>query len=116
MSIKDLDILVNMIDAAEKIEKYVAGFLNADDLFKDSRTFDAILMNFIVIGEMAAKLSEDFKNNHPEIQWWKIKGLRNIVVHDYFGVDAEEIWQIIHNKIPDLKLFIQNKIKLNGIH
>jgi uncharacterized protein with HEPN domain len=48
--------------------------------------FDAVLMNFIVIGEMAGKLSEDFKNIHNEIEWWKIKGLRNIVAHNYFGV------------------------------
>lgn len=111
MLTKDYDTLANIVEAAEKIEKYVAGFLDADDLYQDSRTFDAVLMNFIVIGEMAAKLSEDFKTNNPEIEWWKIKGLRNIVAHDYFGVDAEEIWQIIHNKIPVLKLFIQNKIK-----
>jgi uncharacterized protein with HEPN domain len=110
MLIKDQDILANMVDAADKIEKYSAGFVNAEDLYNDSKTFDAILMNFIVIGEMAAKLSEEFKNRNPEIEWWKIKGLRNIVAHDYFGVDAEEIWQIIHNKISGLKLFIQKKI------
>jgi len=111
MLIKDQDILANMVDAADKIEKYSAGCVNAEDLYNDSKTFDAILMNFIVIGEMAAKLSEDFKNGNPEIEWWKIKGLRNIVAHDYFGVDAEEIWQIIHNKIPTLKSFIQKKLK-----
>jgi len=111
MLTKDWDTLVNIGEAIEKIEKYAADFMNADNLFKDSKSFDAVLMNFIVIGEMTAKLSEDFKNENPEIEWWKIKGLRNIVAHDYFGVDAEEIWQIIHNKIPALKLFIQKKIK-----
>ncbi len=111
MLIKDQDSLLNMVDAAEKIEQYCSGINNADELFKDSKTFDAILMNFIVIGEMATKLSEDFRNTNSEIEWWKIKSLRNIVAHDYFGVDAEEIWQIIHNKIPTLKSFIQKKLK-----
>jgi len=111
MLIKDQDSLLNMVDAAEKIEQYCSGIKNADELFKDSKTFDAILMNFIVIGEMATKLSEDFRNTNSEIEWWKIKSLRNIVAHDYFGVDAEEIWQIIHNKIPTLKSFIQKKLK-----
>ena len=69
MLTKDWDALVNIVEAAEKIENYSTGFLNADDLYKDSKTFDAVLMNFIVIGEMAAKLSEDFKTNNPEIEW-----------------------------------------------
>lgn len=111
MLIKDIDLLANIFESISKIENYSVGFKNADELFTDSKTFDAILMNFIIIGEMAAKLTEDFKTNNTEIEWWKIKGLRNIVAHDYFGVDAEEIWQIIHNKIPHLKMFIQNKIK-----
>jgi uncharacterized protein with HEPN domain len=68
------------------------------------------MMNFVVIGEMVDKLSIDFKNKHPEIEWHKIKGFRNIVAHDYFGVDAEEIWQIIKNDIPKLKKDIQHFI------
>jgi uncharacterized protein with HEPN domain len=61
------------------------------------------MMNFVVIGEMVDRISEEFKNNHPEVDWKNIKGLRNIIAHDYFGVDAEEIWQIIRNRIPVLK-------------
>jgi len=52
---------------------------------------------------MIDKISEEFKKKHPEIEWIKIKGFRNIVAHDYFGIDAEEVWQIIKNKIPKLK-------------
>jgi uncharacterized protein with HEPN domain len=47
---------------------------------------------FFVIGEMVDKLSEEIKRKHPEIEWIKIKGFRNIVAHDYFGIDAEEVW------------------------
>jgi len=61
------------------------------------------MMNFVVIGEMVDKISDELKSNHPEIEWIKIKGFRNIVAHDYFGIDAEEVWQIIKNKIPALK-------------
>jgi uncharacterized protein with HEPN domain len=108
---KDIDILANIIEAISKIESYISQLKSAEELFNDSKTFDAVLMNIIVIGEMSAKLSVDFKISNPEIEWWKIKGLRNIVAHDYFGVDAEEIWQIIQNKIPNLKSFIQKIIK-----
>ena len=57
----------------------------------------------MIIGEMVSKLSENIKNQHLEVEWIKIKGFRNIVAHDYFGIDAEEIWQIINNDLPDLK-------------
>ena len=60
------------------------------------------MMNFVVIGEMVDKLSEDFKNDNSEVEWIKIKGFRNIVAHDYFGIDAKEVWQIIIDKIPNL--------------
>lgn len=66
------------------------------------------MMNFLVIGEMVMKLSDDFKDTHPELEWNKIKGFRNKVPHDYFGIDAEEVWQIAKNKIPDLKNDITN--------
>jgi len=63
-------------------------------------------MNFIVIGEMVEKLSEELiATTSTEIDWFKIKGFRNILAHNYFGVDAEEVWQIIHNSL--LKLEIQ---------
>lgn len=111
MLTKDRDSLLNIMEAIEKINEYSATFQSADSLYQDSKSFDAVLMNFIVVGEMVSKLSEQFTTGHPEIEWWKIKGLRNIVAHDYFGVDAEEVWQIIHSKIPELRLFIERKLK-----
>ena len=111
MLIKDLDCLENILESVEKIELYSAQFKNADNLFKDTKSFDAIMMNFIIVGEMVAKLSEEFKSKYIEIEWWKIKGFRNIVAHDYFGFDAEEVWQIIHNKLPGLKSFVQKSLK-----
>ena len=111
MLIKDLDCLENILESVEKIELYSGQFNNADNLFNDQKSFDAIMMNFVIIGEMVARLSEDYKAKNSNIEWWKIKGLRSIVAHDYFGVDAEEVWQIILNKLPELKTFIKNKLK-----
>ena len=111
MLIKDKHCLESIIEAVDRILEYTSGFESADELNEDYRNFDATMMNFIVIGEMVDKLSEDFKNHHSEIEWQKIKGFRNIVAHDYFGIDAEEVWQIIINKIPGLRTDIQNIIK-----
>lgn len=65
-------------------------------------------MNFVVIGETVAKLDEELKNRYPGMPWKKVKGFRNIIAHNYFGVDAEEVWQIVHNNLPSLKNDIQN--------
>ena len=111
MLIKDIDCLSNIHEAIERIDLYSKPLDSAEALYNDSKSFDAILMNFVIIGEMVAKLSDLFKNDNTEIEWWKIRGLRNIVAHDYFGIDAEEVWQIIQTKIPELKLFIEEKIK-----
>jgi len=103
MLIKDHHCLESIIEAIDRIIEYTSGFQSADDFNTDYRNFDATMMNFVVIGEMVDKLSEDFKTKYSSIEWIKIKGFRNIVAHDYFGIDAEEIWQIIRNKIPVLK-------------
>jgi uncharacterized protein with HEPN domain len=107
MSTKDHHCLESIIEAIDRIIEYTSGFDSADDFNNDHRNFDATMMNFVVIGEMVDKISDDFKKDHAKIEWIKIKGFRNIVAHDYFGIDAEEVWQIIKNKIPNLKVEIQ---------
>jgi uncharacterized protein with HEPN domain len=111
MLIKDLDCLENILESVEKIELYSSQLKTADNLFNDAKSFDAIMMNFIIIGEMVIKLSDGFKEKNSDIEWWKIKGFRNIVAHDYFGIDAEEVWQIIQDKLPELKTFIEKYLK-----
>jgi uncharacterized protein with HEPN domain len=110
MLTKDQHCLESIIEATDRIIEYTSGIKSADDFNNDYRNFDATMMNFVVIGEMVDKLSDDFKKEHPKMEWIKIKGFRNIVVHDYFGIDAEEVWQIIKNKIPVLKSDIQHLI------
>lgn len=69
-------------------------------------------MNFIVIGEMVEKLSDNLKDiSNSQINWFRIKGFRNILAHNYFGVDAEEVWQIIHNNLPELEAELSKLIK-----
>jgi len=103
MLTKDHHCLESIIEATDRIIEYTSGINSADDFNNDYRNFDATMMNFVVIGEIVDKLSDDFKNRHNKVEWIKIKGFRNIVAHDYFGIDAEEVWQIIKNKIPALK-------------
>ena len=112
LSTKDLHCLELVLDAIARIEEYTGLYATADEFNADYRGFDATLMNFVVIGEMVAKLSDEVKNRHSDVEWQKIKGFRNIVAHDYFGIDAEEVWQIIKNKIPNLKSDINRIISI----
>jgi uncharacterized protein with HEPN domain len=89
MLTKDQHCLESILEATDRIIEYTSGIKSADDFNNDYRNFDATMMNFVVIGEMVDKLSNEFKKKHAEIGWTKIKGFRNIVSHDYFGIDAE---------------------------
>lgn len=109
MSNKDRANLLAIIDSCQKIQSFVSDIKDSDEFYNDQRSFDAVMMNFIVIGESVSRLSETLKENYTSIPWIKIKGFRNLVAHDYFGIDAEEVWQIIQNDIPQLEVAI-NKI------
>jgi uncharacterized protein with HEPN domain len=112
ISHKDTACLLNILDSIGKIIKYTQTYNDADALYEDSKSFDAVLMNFIVIGEMAAKLSTEFRDStENKIDWLKIRGLRNIIAHNYFGIDAEEIWQIIYDSLVKLAATIEEIIK-----
>ena len=109
---RDFACIFNMLESIDKILKYSKNYANADDFNKDSLAFDATMMNFIIIGEMVEKLSEKFlQDTSAEIDWFKIKGFRNIIAHNYFGIDAEEVWQIINISLPHLRVSLENHIK-----
>lgn len=108
---KDRHALLGIMDAINAIEQYTVSFVSVDDFHAARINFDAVMMNFILIGEMVDRISEVFKTAHPEVDWKQIKGLRNIIAHDYFGVDAEEIWQIIRKQLPSFKKNIEKLLE-----
>ena len=107
MSKEDLSLLT-IIDSIDRILQYSEASQNADDFYHDTKSFDACMIHFINIGEMIDRLSPEFKDSHTHIPWQEIKNFRNLVAHNYFGIDAEEIWDIIYNHLPTLK----NNIKI----
>ena len=83
--------LFSFVEAIDKIETYSKEFDNAEDFYYDAKSFDASMMQFVVIGELISRLDEEFKRTHSNIPWQQIKDFRNIIAHDYFGIDADEI-------------------------
>jgi uncharacterized protein with HEPN domain len=93
--------LLSIIETIDKIELYTKEFDDSEMFYYDQKSFDATMMQFIIIGEMISKLDENFKGKNSNIPWSKIKDFRNIV--NYFGIDSDEIWEIITKKIKPLK-------------
>ena len=103
MSEKDRANLLAMLDAIGQIRTYSNSVPNADEFHQNRLVFDATLMNFVVLGEVAARISPELRARHPQLQWTEIRAFRNLVAHEYLGIDAEEVWQIVHDDIPPLQ-------------
>ncbi|MFH1442117.1 MAG: DUF86 domain-containing protein [Candidatus Omnitrophota bacterium] len=94
--------LDDIVIAIKKIEKYSRN-LSLQRLKKESLIIDGIARNLEIIGEAAKNIPHTVKENYPDIEWKKIAGLRDILAHEYFGIDIDVLWDIVKNKLPDLK-------------
>ena len=94
-------LLLDMKEAAEKILKYTKG-LSFEDFLTDDKTIDAVVRNFEIIGEASLRIDEDFRLENPQIEWKKLRGFRNRIVHDYFGIDYEIVLSILSEDLEEL--------------
>lgn len=101
--------LRDITDAIKNIETYTRN-MDIDAFIKDRRTMDAVVRNLSVIGEAVRQIPKEVKKRHPDIPWSSIAGMRNKIIHEYFGIDEEILWKTIQENIPDLK----KKIKKIG--
>lgn len=107
MSKRTPNLLVgDILDSAHKILYYTKD-LSFENFMNDSKTVDAVIRNFEIIGEAANRLPEEFKDKYSSINWHRIRGFRNRIVHDYFGIHYAIVWQIresfLANMISDLQ-------------
>ncbi len=93
--------LKDMQHACRKVLKYVRA-RTPKQLLANEKTYDAVLRNLEVIGEAAKHIPDDVRRKYPLVEWRKIAGLRDIVIHEYFGIDNEIIWDVVKNEIPFL--------------
>jgi len=106
----DIVLIHQMRQTIARIFEYTATFSNPDDFAADYKTFDATLMNFVALGETVGKLSKSFRDKYNQIAWNKIYAFRNIIAHDYFGVDEEEVWGIIKKHLPKFQKQLENLV------
>ena len=102
--------ITDMVESITRIEGYIEG-MSYKEFVGNNMAKDAVLRNLEVIGEAAKNLSIPTKDKYPDIPWRRIIGLRNIVIHGYFGVDFDNIWKIIKDNIPEVKLLLEEILK-----
>ena len=93
--------VADIVDSIEKILNYTAG-MSFEQFRKDSKTIDAVIRNFTIIGEAARHIPDEIVQSHSEIPWREMADLRNIIVHEYSGVNEKIIWETIQTDLPGL--------------
>lgn len=103
--IRDKNRLEHILQAIDRLQTY-AGALSKVELEEDVLRYYGIVKNIEIIGEAARMLTNEFKESHPEVPWRSISNMRNFLVHEYFQVDGDVVWAVIHSDIVSLKLHI----------
>ena len=94
--------LEDILESCRKIERFTEQ-LSFDQFLEDEKTYDAVVRNLEIIGEAAKNVPEEVRLRYPDIEWRKIAGLRDVIAHEYFGIDDDILWDIMQNKIRSLQ-------------
>jgi uncharacterized protein with HEPN domain len=92
--------LEDILEGIIRVERHAA---EQQTFFQDELIQTWVIHNIQIIGEAAGKLSREFRALHPEVPWPQISGMRNLIVHDYFGIDLDQVWQVVQRDLPVLR-------------
>ena len=106
----DRTYLLHILEAIEKIERYIAA-VSFDDFSENDMMIDAVVRELEIIGEAARNLSDSFQEKHSQIPWHKVKAMRNVLIHEYFGVNLKVVWDTCKNDMPGLKNFVHAMLR-----
>lgn len=106
----ELLLLQDIVDSVEKINKYIDN-IDFDAFINNSMVVDAVVRNLEIIGEASKRITEETRYNHPEVEWKQMAQFRDILIHDYFGIDYEIVWDVCQNRLADNFDFIQQIIE-----
>jgi len=96
------DYIQDIIESVEEVEEFTAG-MTFNDFAEDKKTINAVVRSLEVIGEAAKKIPDNLRENHPQIPWKRMTGMRDKLIHEYFGIDLEIVWKVVENELPPIK-------------
>jgi hypothetical protein len=102
---KDAVYLRHVLDSIERIERYTSE--GQDAFMADERTQDAVIRNFEIIGEAVKNLTPELRGSHPQIEWQKIAAMRDKLIHHYFGVKLDLVWDTVVGVLPSFKQAVE---------
>lgn len=105
----DIDILLDILESINRITEYCYN-LDYETFLKDKKTQDAVIRNIEIIGEAVKLLSPDLRKKYRNIPWKNIAGMRDKLIHFYFGVNLDIVWDVSKNEIPKFKIVVENII------
>jgi uncharacterized protein with HEPN domain len=100
------DYLEDILNAMEEVETFTQG-MTIDDFVKDKKTINAVIRSFEVMGEAAKRIPDEIKQRYKDIPWKRVAGMRNKLIHEYFGVDTEILLVVIKEELPPLKPLVK---------
>jgi uncharacterized protein with HEPN domain len=104
------DFIQDILDCINHVEKFTQG-MRFGNFVKDTKTVYAVVRAIEIIGEATRNIPKSIKEKYPEVPWIKMAGMRNRLIHEYFGIDLEILWEVAKRDVPKLKPVIQKVLK-----
>jgi uncharacterized protein with HEPN domain len=98
----DMECLADIREAMVRIQRYLRG-MSYRRFLADTRTQDAVVRNLEILGEAAKRISSDFKTRHEDVDWRGMAGMRDRLIHQYFGVNLDIVWSVVRDRLPEVK-------------
>ncbi len=104
------DFIKDIIDSIDDIERFI-GNMSFDEFLQDRKTINAVIRSLEIIGEASKKIPPEIRDKNTSVPWKRMTGMRDKLIHEYFGVDMEIVWMVIKEELPPLKSMIMNILK-----